>query len=46
MPDLILIALTGWRVQRGDTRAIKAGFRHYLNKPFEPAALSRLVDEL
>ena len=44
-PELVLIALSGWRIEPRDSRAREAGFRYYFTKPLDPKELSKLLAE-
>jgi CheY-like chemotaxis protein len=39
----LLIAMTGWVASANRTRALNAGFDHWVGKPFEPAQLVQLI---
>lgn len=42
-PDLVLVALTGYRREQDRARGLEAGFDHYLLKPVSSEALERLL---
>jgi DNA-binding response OmpR family regulator len=45
MPQVKLIALTGWGQREDRRRSTEAGFNHHLVKPVEIADVKRLVEE-
>ena len=42
----VMVALTGWRMDREERRTLGAGFRHYLEKPFEAEHLRRVLQSI
>ena len=39
LPELLLIAMSGYRMEADELRATEAGFKDYLLKPFDPSEL-------
>jgi PAS domain S-box-containing protein len=46
LPEIQLIALTGYGQEEDQRRALEAGFDRHLTKPVDPAALIRLLGEM
>jgi CheY-like chemotaxis protein/two-component sensor histidine kinase len=46
LPDVKLIALTGWSAEENSTHAREAGFDHYMVKPVQLAELQKLLPNL
>jgi PAS domain S-box-containing protein len=44
--DVLLVAMTGWGQDEDHRKSREAGFAHHLVKPFEPAALEKLLADL
>ncbi len=44
--DVLLVAMTGWGQEEDQRKSREAGFAHHLVKPFEPAALDKLLGDL
>jgi CheY-like chemotaxis protein len=43
VPDLFLVAITGWGQEEDRRRALSAGFDAHLTKPADPDALDALL---
>jgi CheY-like chemotaxis protein len=46
LPDMHLIALTGFGTPEDKARALQAGFDGHLTKPVDPAALGPMIADL
>jgi PAS domain S-box-containing protein len=44
--DTLLVAMTGWGQEEDQRKSREAGFAYHLVKPFEPAALEKLLGEV
>ena len=46
LPEVTLVAVSGWQIGAGDRRAQEAGFKQYFTKPLDADRLLKLIDEM